>query len=44
VALEEYSIETQASGYLKLYETLLSRAANSQVSAGLGLAKPQAAG
>ena len=44
VALEEYSIETQASGYLKLYETLISRAANSAVSAGVPSAKPQAAG
>src|SRR5687768_4889756 len=44
VALDEYSIETQASAYLKLYETLVSRTANSHAGERLGFAKPQAAG
>jgi glycosyltransferase involved in cell wall biosynthesis len=49
VALEEYSIETQASAYLKLYETLLARAVSPALVPGsLALPKtnapPQAAG
>ena len=44
VAVEEYSMETQASAYLKLYETLVSRATNSAPMHGSLIAKPQAAG
>jgi len=43
IAVEEYSIETQASAYLKLYETLVARTANSPVSSAVAFAKPQAA-
>jgi glycosyltransferase involved in cell wall biosynthesis len=43
VALEEYSIETQASAYLKLYETLIARSPALAPPTSCLAAKPQAA-
>ena len=45
IAIDEYSMEVQSRAYLKLYETLLARAAEKAANPGVsGFAKPQAAG